>query len=180
MKTWFTSDHHFGHENVIRFCKRPFASAAEMDRALVENWNAVVAPGDVVYHLGDFAYRGDKRALRGLFDKLHGTKHLVVGNHDHGETKRLPWASIDNLMDVTVEGQKIVLCHYAMRSWKASHYGTIHLYGHSHGDLPGTHNSLDVGVDCWGYCPVDLPSIRARLAETPAPDAPQESGVLTV
>lgn len=168
-KTWFTADHHFGHNNVIRFCDRPFGDAAEMDLCLVQNWNAVVAPGDTVYHLGDFAYRGDKRVLRGLFESLHGTKHLILGNHDHGETKKLGWSSIAQMATVNEGSQRIVLCHYALRVWQGQHYGSIHLYGHSHGNLPGTHASLDVGVDAWGYCPVDLVQIKARLAETPWP-----------
>lgn len=34
---YFTADTHFGHENIIRFCDRPFVSAEEMDEVLIEN-----------------------------------------------------------------------------------------------------------------------------------------------
>ena len=52
---FFTSDHHFGHQNIIRHCQRPFGGAAEMDEELIRRWNERVRPGDEVYHLGDFA-----------------------------------------------------------------------------------------------------------------------------
>ena len=81
MAVFFTSDTHFGHAAVIRSCERPFASAQEMDEALIARWNAVVAPGDAVYHLGDFCYRSDREAPYYL-DRLHGKIHLIEGNHD--------------------------------------------------------------------------------------------------
>ena len=81
MRTFFTSDSHFGHDNIIRHCKRPFQDGAQMDRALMNAWDSVVSPGDVVYHLGDFSLR-PAETIQGLLKKLHGTKHLIVGNHD--------------------------------------------------------------------------------------------------
>lgn len=54
---YFTADTHFGHENVIRFCDRPFSSANEMDEAMIANWNARVKGDDTVYVLGDMFFR---------------------------------------------------------------------------------------------------------------------------
>lgn len=80
MKTWFTSDHHFGHKNIIEYEQRPFANVESMNRILIENWNKTVAPGDVVYHLGDFALdRLD--AIKTILDQLTGDVHLILGNH---------------------------------------------------------------------------------------------------
>jgi calcineurin-like phosphoesterase family protein len=52
---FFTSDTHFNHEVIIRYSQRPFADLSEMTEILVRNWNDRVGPGDIIYHLGDFA-----------------------------------------------------------------------------------------------------------------------------
>ena len=36
MSVYFTSDHHFGHSGARSFYRRPFASVAEMDRAMID------------------------------------------------------------------------------------------------------------------------------------------------
>ena len=54
---YFTSDTHFGHENVIRFTGRPYGTVAQMNHALVANINARVQPRDELYILGDFSFR---------------------------------------------------------------------------------------------------------------------------
>jgi calcineurin-like phosphoesterase family protein len=168
MTTHFTADQHWGHEAVIAMCKRPFATVEEMDQAMIANWNAVVAKNDNVWVVGDFAYRTDVKRKRAIFSQLYGSKHLVPGNHDDNDTLSLPWASIGQIRQIVVDGQKIVLCHYGMRTWPGSRRGAIHLYGHSHGTLPGNHQSLDVGVDCWDFRPVSLPQIREVLEREPS------------
>jgi calcineurin-like phosphoesterase family protein len=165
-KVWFTADHHFGHENILKFSKRPFDNIDRHDAALVDAWNDTVAPGDVVFHLGDFAYRGKEAQGRAIFDALNGTKHLITGNHDRPWVRDLPWASVQDIADESIEGQRVFMCHYSLRTWPAIRHGTLMLYGHSHRSMPGNAQSLDVGVDCWGYKPVDLETIKARLAKS--------------
>ena len=80
-KIFFTSDTHFGHGNIINFCKRPYENVAKMDNALIENWNATVGPTDDVYHLGDFCFNGIQRWWE-LIGALNGRIHLILGNHD--------------------------------------------------------------------------------------------------
>ena len=165
--TWFVSDTHFGHANIIRHCSRPFAGAGEMDAAMVANWNTVVRPDDDVWHLGDFAFR-NAAAPESYLQRLHGRKHLVWGNHDAEGSRASPgWASSQAYAELKVAGQRLVLLHYGMRVWPGSGRGALHLYGHSHGRLPGDRQSCDVGVDCWGFRPVCLDEIRARLATLP-------------
>lgn len=166
-RVWFTSDTHFGHANIIRHCQRPFSSAPEMDEALITNWNAVVQPEDIVWHLGDFAFRS-ARAPQDYLSRLNGTKHLVWGNHDTQDCKSAPgWSSSQAYAEVSVDGQRSVLFHYAMRVWNKAHHGAIHLFGHSHGGMPGNSQSCDVGVDAWGFRPVQLTDIVARLRTLP-------------
>lgn len=164
----FTADLHLGHANIIKSCNRPFADVGEMDRYLIDMWNTVVAPRDTVYMLGDFAnWRLKSPALLEYFDALQGDKHLIIGNHDHDATKALPWASVAHRSFVKIDGQELILDHYAGRTWNKSHHGSVQLFGHSHGQMPGNSHQLDVGVDCWGYMPVAWPEIQQRLATLP-------------
>ncbi|MBK1666748.1 hypothetical protein CKO28_01650 [Rhodovibrio sodomensis] len=174
-QTWFTADTHFWHGGIIGLTKRPFSSAEEMTHALIANWNARVRPGDTVYHIGDFAVRCGRERAQKTLDQLNGHKILLRGNHDENRFCALDgWDSVHDILETVVEGQRLVLCHYAMRAWPGQHRGALMLYGHSHGRLPGTRHSLDVGVDCWNYFPVALDEIRARLAGLPdvADEAP--------
>jgi calcineurin-like phosphoesterase family protein len=164
---WFTSDRHFGHANILKFSNRPFASVEEMDEALIVAHNSRVKSGDIFYDLGDFAFTDNHDAY---LSRLNGEGHLLPGNHDHRRRlkKVKGWHTIEEklvhlkLPDTT----ELVLCHYALRVWRNSHHGAIHLYGHSHGNLPGDSRSCDVGVDCrrWNFAPVSLEEIRDHLS----------------
>jgi calcineurin-like phosphoesterase family protein len=167
-KVWFTADQHFGHQNVIKFGDRPFTSVDEMDRDMIAMWNAVVRPGDVVWHLGDLAYKCHPQRLNQVFSALNGTKNLIRGNHDLKPTLALGWASVQDFKEIAVDGQRMSLFHYGMRVWPGQHRGAIMLYGHSHGRLPGYSATMDVGVDNVGFSPIDIDSIRARLADLPS------------
>lgn len=165
---YFTGDHHFGHANVIGYSHRPFQSVEGMDAEMVRRWNAVVQPTDTVFHLGDFAFKRRKGETEALLAALHGTKHLIVGNHDHTDTRKAKgWASVEWYQELSVGDQPLVLCHYAFQVWNASHYGTWHLHGHSHGSLPRdmTKRRLDVGVDCWNYTPASFADLEREMAK---------------
>lgn len=165
---WFTSDTHFGHLGIIKLSNRPFANVDEMNEGLIERWNSVVRPGDTVYHLGDFCWRG-KTEFEAIFPRLNGIKHLIWGNHDRTVVRNHPgWASSQFGRDrLKVQGQELVLCHYSLRVVPNLKVGTIVLYGHSHGGLPGHHRTVDVGVDCWNWYPVNMDQIKERLATLP-------------
>lgn len=156
---YFTSDHHFGHENVIQYSSRPFENVDDMTKALVKNWNDTVKKGDTVYCLGDFSL-SNFVFTKEILLSLTGEKHVILGNHDSILKKNKAllelFASVHELRtikvpDEDVDGghQLIVLCHYAMRVWDRSHYGSWQLYGHSHNSLPEveTMRSMDIGVD---------------------------------
>lgn len=168
-RVFFTSDTHFGHARLLDLCHRPFASVEEMDWTMVERWNGVVRPGDRVYHLGDFGLSKPAR-LRAIFDELAGEKHLIVGNHDHSPTRKLPWVSVRDLRQIKVahgdQEIRLVLCHYPLMTWQGVGCGALHLHGHCHGNLRADDQPrLDVGVDVHDFWPLSLGDVLALLAE---------------
>jgi calcineurin-like phosphoesterase family protein len=166
---FFTSDQHYGHANVIRFCKRPFSDVEEMTEELIKRHNEVVKPGDLVYHLGDMFWRSltPEQAVS-IRLRLTGQHYYINGNHeermDQEAMKKLfIWRK--DLAQIHPSGYPhVVLCHYAMRVWNGSHRGDYSLYGHSHGELPENDSlSFDVGVDSWNYYPVSLEQVAEKM-----------------
>lgn len=160
MAVYFTSDLHFNHSNIIRFCDRPFSSVQEMNEKLILNWNETVGLEDEIYCLGDFAFGSDEK-VQAILRRLSGRKTLILGNHDYSLRKK-DWAywffeDVRNFKEIKLQDsdannkgvREITLCHFALRVWNHSHKGAWNLFGHSHGSLPEDPNSfqLDVGVD---------------------------------
>lgn len=169
MKTFFTADTHFSHANIIKYCQRPFTDSLAMNEALIENWNAVVGKRDLVFHLGDFMFGKRDADFDAIFSRPNGTIVLIKGNHDKiaWANRNKFYAAHDSYHETSVNGQTIILCHYAMRVWKGSHRGTWHLYGHSHGslaDLPDA-RCFDIGVDCHNFRPLEFGEIEARMSK---------------
>ncbi len=165
MTVFFTADTHFGDSHVLRQRSRTFTDVEAHDEGLVARWNAVVGP-DKVWHLGDFAAGASRERCAFLFARLNGHKHLIRGNHDTRRVVELPWLEVVDHKRLTLEGNgtawRLFLAHYAHRAWPGLWRGTRHLYGHTHGTLPDTTRSCDVGVDAWDYRPVTLPEVVAR------------------
>ena len=165
MTTWFTADHHFGHKNILRFCKRPWDNINDHDADLIERWNRVIAKGDTVYYLGDFSFLSPGYT-KAILQKLHGKIHLIRGNHDKvlkGELLTY-FESVSELKRLSINGQQIVVCHYPMLSWQSKYRGAWHLHGHSHGKCePVADKMADVGVDLWDYTPVSYEQLSEHF-----------------
>lgn len=171
-KLFFTSDHHFGHENIIKFCNRPFTDAKEMNEVMIQRWNEKVKPRDTVYHLGDFGLTY-KENLATILEQLNGKIHLIAGNHESAALQnksRFEW--IKDYYELKVKDpdcsngvRRIILFHYAMRVWRGSGRGNWHLYGHSHGNLPDLEDqySFDVGVDNHDFYPLSYEEVKAIM-----------------
>ena len=153
---------------------RPFANVDEMNAELVKRWNEKVGKDDIVYHLGDFGLMSAGK-LREIIVQLNGKICLITGNHESAALACpdcFEWIKAYHELTIADsdahKGERfIVLFHYALRVWNASHYGTWHLYGHSHGDLPDDETSLsfDVGVDCHDFYPLSYQEVKDIMAK---------------
>ncbi len=160
---YFISDTHFGHENVIRFCDRPFGNANEMNEALINNWNSKVKGHDTVYILGDMFFRCEN--VEEVLLQLKGKKHLIVGNHDSSWMNKVDlnkyFLSVNNMLETTDGIRAITLCHYPMLTWKHQ-MRSFMIHGHIHNNTNADYfplivardNVLNAGVEINGYAPV--------------------------
>lgn len=157
-RIFFTADQHFGHANIIKLCSRPFSCLVEMDEVLIDAWNSVVGDTDVVYVVGDFAYKSAADPAS-YFKRLRGSKHLLVGNHDCSKTKHLPWVSVGETVIREFHGTRLHVHHYPLREWQGYYQRAVHLHGHTHGSIPNMPGSIDVGVDSHGFKPWSIEEI---------------------
>jgi calcineurin-like phosphoesterase family protein len=186
-EVWFTSDTHFGHRNIIKYCDRPFNGVDHMNRAMIDRWNSVVSFEDTVYHLGD-ACMGSISDTLPLIRELNGYKILVPGNHDRifsGESRArkerfLPEYSAvfeEIALEQFVYGEGGVdfrLCHfpYLGDSHDADRFnkqrpiddGLPLVHGHVHDKWRVNGRQINVGVDVWDFEPVHL-DVVLRLIE---------------
>lgn len=153
---FFTSDEHYDHKNIIRYCHRPFANIEEMNDQLIKNHNRVVGKGDTVIHAGDFTLRDERRAAF-IIKYLNGSHIFLKGSHD----RWLPNGKF--LWERKIEGVNVVVCHYPMRSWPRSYHGSWQFYGHVHGRIGSFPNQYEIGVDTNEFTPISFEEIRKRI-----------------
>lgn len=178
---FFTSDLHFGHRNILEFCRRPFNSVEEMDEALISNWNSVVKPNDWVFDLGDFAFAPHHRWYE-LLARLNGKHILILGNHDitrwPGDKVMELFHRVEQQMILKIEDRTVILNHYPFLCYGGTYrpHGDAvwQLHGHVHSspydtDRRGKDNErlglrfpfqYDVGVDNNNFTPVSWEQIK--------------------
>lgn len=141
------SDLHFYHKNIMSFNAdtRPYKDIEEMHEAIISNWNSVVNPDDVIFHLGDFSFAGKERTLE-VLDQLNGSIVWILGNHDKVIRTQLGVVMFDYL-EIKYKGHKIIMSHYPIACWNGQGRGSLHFHGHSHGNYSTLGRILDVGWD---------------------------------
>ena len=152
---WFTSDTHFSHEKTRIKAARPFDDINEMNKEIIKQWNKIVKPNDIVYHLGDF---GDLEILK----KLNGKIRLVMGNHERKEgltVEALLEAGFDQVFEenvvIEVEGLRMNLIHEPSKN----NPGMFNLFGHLHNLCIVKEFGINVGQDCNYFRPIDFEKI---------------------
>lgn len=168
MTIFFTSDTHFGHKNILKYCQESrghLSDVEEHDQELIAKWNEKISPKDDVYHLGDFGFLPDAKLVK-ILDQPNGKKHLILGNHDHFKSEvasKFIW--IKDYFKLKYFKQKIVLFHYPIESWDGKHRDTWHLHGHTHKNVAKENSELrvDVGVDGNNLYPYSFEEIKSLM-----------------
>lgn len=172
---FFTADEHYHHwtdsdRNIIKYCDRPFGSIEEMHQTLILNHNDVVSNKDITIHVGDFSFGSKAKAME-IVRQLNGSHVFVRGSHDKWLGK-LPKSEgalhyAGYLWERLIDGNYIVACHYAMRTWPGSHYNSWQVYGHSHGRLEPIGRQWDVGVDNNNFYPLSYEQLAEIMHKRP-------------
>lgn len=184
-KIWFTSDLHFEHKNILKFCNRPYETIKDMNIDLINRWNSVVGDDDIAFILGDVMWFDSRTECKKTLEKLRGKEiHIIPGNHDtiksfeYLSDRFIIHDSCVTCYITTATGiNELFLCHFPMATWPHWENNTIHLFGHIHSgplssnavDNPGDDLILkdgkcyDVGADNNNYTPIEIRDIYSKL-----------------
>jgi len=187
-KTYFISDTHFFHDNIIRFCNRPFIDIEHMHTRLINNWNKVVKQDDTVIIVGDFSF-GKAEDTRSIVSQLKGKKILIRGNHD--KNVNVGFDHVCEEMMLTIANERVLISHYPYRHTKIRrllfklkhllkgviirdrknwHYpedrGLYLIHGHTHDKERIKGRMIHVGVDAWNFKPVPLQAIADLIVQS--------------
>jgi calcineurin-like phosphoesterase family protein len=195
MRTWFTSDHHYGHANIIKYCDRPFADVHEMNFGMTQAWNRVVAPDDLVYYLGDLAMNA--QLVPSLLEQLNGNKILIPGNHDkcwEKKDKKKHWRefyldagfqSIEQSMRLNIARNSVLLNHFPYRNESTPEQkyfqqrpideGGWLIHGHVHNRWKCSGRQINVSVEMWNFEPVSMEDIIAIIEAGPTKRSEDQS-----
>jgi calcineurin-like phosphoesterase family protein len=183
MSFFIISDPHFGHANIIKYCARPFKDTAEMDKAIVANWNQVVRPDDTVLCLGDVFWV--KKDAYHLSEQLNGRKQVILGNHDPGVDffKKINWTPLTTKRNERFylynDHTEVIMAHRPrdLPTFEETRYNgnRVVLCGHEHtnapifimwvrdkGDQARPIMALNMSCEYWNYTPVLLETAIQR------------------
>lgn len=165
MKVFITADCHFDHASIIKYCNRPFKNINHMNEEIIRRWNEKVGHEDLVYHLGDFSFKGQENAKK-FESRLNGSIVHLMGNHDRNNGVKtyithaiMEWGGIviyathrppEEFQEGTIETDLIsvcdlILCGHVHNNWK--YKKILDKY------------CINVGVDVWGFEPITIHSI---------------------
>ena len=177
-KVWFTSDLHFWHKNICKYCGRPYETVEEMNADIVNNWKQLVKDDDTVFVLGDLGFCGIEK-LRAEIEQLPGQIYVIQGNHD--SNKNLAKLKEEGLIKdyckiqyITIIGdeecpeQDLTLCHFPMIDWYNKEKGSWMVHGHQH-QLPETPSCSvkhwDVGLDKNYGRPITFEQLKINITK---------------
>lgn len=155
-KIAISSDWHMFHENIIKYCNRPFQNVEEMNREIIRGVHKKLPEGGTLYFVGDFAMGGIANAIKArqmINEKIDIV--FLIGNHESHYAKkeefRNLFKSVQDYLKISINKQQAILFHYKLQVWDGQQYGAYHCFAHSHNGIPDNPNerSLDIGIDSY-------------------------------
>lgn len=188
---WYTSDPHYFHNNVIRYCDRPHKDMIHMNEDMIAKWNSVVKPDDTICCLGDFSLAA--RAVEVITPRLNGIKYLIPGNHDfchpyHKKSRKTDnaakwlefytrhgWNVLPIFYEMEIPGiANVNMCHIPYDNndprydkFRPKDDGRWLIHGHVHERWKINKKQINVGVDVFGFTPVHIEEIKKIISENP-------------
>ena len=167
MKTFFVSDHHFYHNNILKFevdgnSIRPFDSLYEMHKCLIDRHNALVEPNDKVYFLGDVGFSVNATGLDYL-SSMNGNKVLIMGNHDGYGSIAQYLKYFDKILSsksFTIDQTTGILTHIPVHTSQLENRYVFNIHGHLHTRNLDDERYLNVSVEQNDFGPISLESVK--------------------
>jgi calcineurin-like phosphoesterase family protein len=157
--TYFISDTHFNHTNIIKYCNRPYSNTIEMNNDIIKKWNSVVSKRDIVYHLGDFAFfkksqKNEYDYISDIIKKLNGKIILILGNHDISISRNIQfWMDLGfwKVYDVPILYNRYILSHRPLIALPIPFDGLdfINIHGHTHNSNADFYSMSDEDKKHW-------------------------------
>ena len=167
---YFSADQHYGHANVLELCKRPFSTIWDHDKRIISNHYSIVTDNDETLNIGDVGFRSSAFHVAECIKKMNGKHVILLGNHDKPLRQAYERGLLKDMLKsgkleiiggemsiqdhtlaiykmIEIDGQRVFVGHYAVRTWPSAFRGSFHLFGHSHSNMPDLYKSMDIGVD---------------------------------
>lgn len=161
---YFIADLHLGHENIIRYCDRPFKTTDEMNRAIIKCWNNTVSRQDKVFVLGDFSL-GTKEETIEWGRSLQGSKTLILGNHDRRTETVYKEAGFKEVIRYPILWNEYYILSHAPK-FVAANTPYANIFGHVHNSPEYTdysERSFCVSAERINYAPVSFETITKKM-----------------
>lgn len=184
-KTYITSDLHFGHSNIIKYCPKSrgdLISVDEMNEQIITNINSKVSEDDTLILVGDLCFSSPMKGCEFL-KRINGKKIIIWGNHDKKLRESTEFKAQRDLIGVIKECDYlemahvvdeirhfICLMHYPLRFWNRMDHKSINLHGHCHSSFENRNTQgvgvrqMDIGLDGNYLFPHDLDEICREMS----------------
>lgn len=175
-KTWFTSDHHFFHSNILKFTDsqgnlvRPgFEDVHHMNEHMIQKWNEKISQDDKVYHLGDVIMKTSRESFEKIIPRLNGRIVLIKGNHDLAKLSIYSDFFRDVRSEIHLKSSDkrhmIVFSHRPIYLAEPHFFNKsiFNVHGHTHHYRLPDNRYINVCVECTNYDPIEFDEIQSMI-----------------